>query len=135
VGGAQLFGQVVAGVGLIEEDRQLEVGTILSGAPLMKTSELMELFSEWVRWSTSHRYALAVRNIIKSLPRGWVWAHIESAAEPLLQEGADAYRRILELYNELDRDLTLRLALQAVASLDEDIREAGGDFIKKLQSN
>jgi len=39
---------------------------------------------------------------------------------------------ILELYRLIDRDLTLRLAGRAAAHGDEDIREAGEDFLVAL---
>ncbi len=102
----------------------------------MKPAELQELFSEWLALSRSHGYAGVMREIIKSLPRDWVLAHIEAVAEPFLSSDDpyiwDDYRRLLELYNELDRELTLRLAHRAVAHADPDVREAGEDFLEIL---
>jgi hypothetical protein len=50
------------------------------------------------------------------LPRDWVLARIEAAAEPRLEyEQWDTYRRWLELYEHLDSALMLRLARRAAA--------------------
>jgi hypothetical protein len=101
-------------------------------APHMKTSELMELLDVWVDWAASvHGLLHVVRDIIKSLPREWVLENIEAHAEPLLSEGTyDEYRRLMELYYELDPALALKLANRAITSSDPDIQEAGEDTIE-----
>jgi hypothetical protein len=103
-------------------------------AEIMSVTELQALFPEWIEWAaTSHGYVHAARDIIKSLPSQWVLDNVRAVAEPLLASGTyDEYRRLLELYFELDRDLTLELASRAVQSADEDIKEAGEDFLEKL---
>lgn len=102
----------------------------------LETSELAQLFNDLVfQASFSHGAIQLVRKTILSLPRDWVMANIEEAAEPLLQGGTyDEYRRLLELYVELDHDLALKLARRALAQADENIREAGEDFMRKLSS-
>jgi hypothetical protein len=44
----------------------------------------------------------------------------------------DEYRRFLELYIEIDTELTKKLAMRAIQSPDFDIREAGEDFLIKI---
>ena len=56
------------------------------------------------------------------------------AVEPYLCTGSyDEYRRFLELYRALDRELAWKLARRAAAHGDEDIREAGEDFLESLE--
>jgi hypothetical protein len=112
-----------------------ERSSALAVAHFLKTPERMELFPEWVFLASfSHGSVQVPRDIIASLPRDWVLSHIEQEAEPLLRQGSyDEYRRLLELFELLDRDLTLRLARRAAAHSDPDIREAGEDFLGKLK--
>lgn len=100
----------------------------------LTVSELQQLFSELVFLASfSHGPIQAVRNAILSLPREWVIVHIEETAEPFLLSGTyDEYRRLLELFIDLDRDLALRLAHRAAAHPDHDIKEAGEDFLSRL---
>jgi hypothetical protein len=108
--------------------------TALHVASSLKPSERLQLFAEWVYLSSFAHGAIQVpRDMILSLPRDWVLANLEREAEPLLQEGTyEEYRRFLELYALLDRDLTLRLARRAAAHSDPDIREAGEDFLGRF---
>ena len=69
------------------------------------------------------------RTEILSLPRARVLEVIESVAVetlPLSEEWE--YRRLLELYRELDAGLLRRLVASGLASADADIREAAEDF-------
>jgi hypothetical protein len=113
-----------------------EIPAVLYVAQFMAEAELMQLLPEWVDLvSNAHRHIAAGREIIRTLPRAWVVAHIEGIAAPLLQQGSeDEYRRLLELYSTLDRDLTWRLIRQALQHEDQDIREAGEDFRQKMQA-
>lgn len=125
-------------VGLIRHALSIvDTRTVFSIAPAMKPSELIELFDVWVEWAAyGHRFVGVVRDIIKSLPGEWVLSNIETYAEPLLRDGTyEEYRRLLELYIELDPALTRRLAQRASMSADEDIREAGEDFLDILANN
>ncbi len=103
----------------------------------LHTSEIQQLFDDLVFLaSSSHGSVGAVRNAILSLPREWVLAKIEPLAEPFLQNGSsDEYRRFLELYIKLDQALAQRLALRAANQEDEDIREAGMEFLDKLNES
>ena len=100
----------------------------------LSQDELMQLFKELVFLSSYSRGTLSiVREAILSLPRDWVLQNIEQIANPILEKGDyDEYRRILELYLELDRELTRKLANQAINHKDPDIKEAGEDFLLKL---
>jgi len=98
--------------------------------------ELKELLPFLLSHARSvHPYLGRVRQIILSLPKKWLVEHIDGAAEPLLQNGDDEeYRRLLELYTQIDLELTKRLALRALTSSDPNVREVGQDFIEKLGS-
>ncbi len=80
-----------------------------------------------------HGYLWAFRSIILRIPRPWLIHHIEEATEPFLSSGDDGtYRRFLELYLDIDASLIRRLAERALASSNKDTREAGADFLEKL---
>lgn len=102
-------------------------------APYLRQAELMELFEELVELSSfSHGSVTAVHELIKSLPREFVLANVERLAEPLLRAGDyDEYRCLLALYSGLDAGLARRLAERAAQSPDEDIREAGLDYLSE----
>jgi hypothetical protein len=64
-----------------------------------------------------------------TFPKEWLSQHIESAAEPLLNSQDEwIYRRLLEVYSCIERELTLRLARRAAEHPNPDIREAGDQF-------
>jgi hypothetical protein len=80
-----------------------------------------------------HGYISYFRRAILSLPKEWLLEHIEEAAEPILQSGDDEeYRRFLELYLQINPELTRRLAQRALASSNPNVQEAGQDFMEKL---
>lgn len=114
-----------------------EIAPVLYVAQFMSESEKKQLFAQWVDLaSQAHRYIAQVRKIIHSLPQEWVIANIEAIAEPILQHGTeDEYRRMLEIYRELDGALTRRLATRATQHQDSEIREAGFDFLEPSQMN
>lgn len=97
----------------------------------LPASELQELFGQLVILASWVNGALfAARDLIRRLPREWVLAHIQSAAEPLLAEADEEhYRRLIELYAELDRHLADSLARRAAASTNGDVREVGEEFL------
>ena len=81
-----------------------------------------------------HGHLQKIRRLICSLPKEWLIEHIEPVVEPILLDGDDQdYRRLLELYFEIDRGITGKLAERAVLSTDPDIRDAGQDFLEKLR--
>ena len=103
--------------------------------PYLHQDEVIQLFDMLVPLaSTGHSNIKQVRDAILSLPHDWVLHNIEPLAEPLLADGTDdEYRRFLELYSELDKDLALKLAQRAVEHTDPHIKEAGEDFIELLK--
>ncbi|MCA1995148.1 MAG: hypothetical protein LDL41_24330 [Coleofasciculus sp. S288] len=111
-------------------------GTALRLIVYLKIEELQSLFDALVDLaSVSHSDIELCRKAILSLPKTWVLANIEKTAEPLLQDGTDEeYRRLLELYIDIDRELAQRLALRALQHDDPDIREVGEDFQNYLEN-
>lgn len=96
--------------------------------------ELLAILPDLV-WlaSWTHGGVLSARQAILSLPRDVLVSQIESLTKPLLSQGGDdEYRRILELYMEIDPGMTFRLAQRAAADPDPDIAEAGAEFLAKL---
>ena len=104
--------------------------------PFLKEEERKELFSDLLSLASFYGASTMIaRKLILELPRQWVLTIIEETAEPLLRDGTDdEYRRILELYSELDHSLTYKLASRAADHLDPDIKEAGEDFLAKLDA-
>ena len=105
-------------------------------AEFLTTEEKKELLNEWVLYAIHpHSDLELARRIIKSLPRDWLLENIETAVEPLLQEGgADAFYGVLDFYVDLDfRDHFARLADRATRSSDPSIHEVGEQAIKDLQ--
>ena len=71
------------------------------------------------------------RDVILTYPRRWIVEHIESVSEPLLRSSDEwIYRRLLEVYSLLDKELTLRLARRGLDNTNPEICEACNDFIE-----
>lgn len=80
-----------------------------------------------------HPYLRRVRQLILTIPKDWLTDNIEKAAEPLLTTGDDEeYRRLLELYIQIDDELAIKLAKRAQASTDPNIRDVGEEFMEEL---
>jgi hypothetical protein len=75
--------------------------------------------------------------VLLSLPKDFLLSNIEKSADTVLNNATQdpyvEYRCLLELYLKIDRKMTYRLAQRAWQSEDEDVREAGEDFIKLLE--
>jgi len=99
----------------------------------MTVSEQLQLFPELINLArAAHGPVGAIRDLILGLPREWVLANIEREVEPLLKnEEYDDYWMFLELYELLDRGLTIKLARRAASHPDPDIREKGEDYLEK----
>src|SRR5437660_1291660 len=95
----------------------IDRATALTVLPYMSVAERLELFSDLVDVArAAHGPVDAVWKLILSLPRDWVLAHIEQEVEPILRgEEEDDYWMFLQLYAQLDRDLTRKLAHRAAA--------------------
>jgi hypothetical protein len=124
-------------IGLIKKalHNPAERGTALRLIEYLKLEEHQSLFDDLVDLaSVSHSDIELCRKAILSLPKTWVLANIEKSAEPLLQDGTDEeYRRLLELYLDIDRELAQRLAIRALQHDDPDTREVGEDFQNYLE--
>jgi len=103
-------------------------------ATLLPNSELIQLFPDLVLQLVGREGTVAaVHKLLHSLPRNWVLENIEKFTQPILEKGTYVeYRRVLGFYYELDRNLTFNLADKAATAFDPDIREAGIDFLEKL---
>jgi hypothetical protein len=77
------------------------------------------------------------RTLIKSMPRDWVQQNLEVHARPVLEgpDPGEEYRRIAELYAEIDRSLLRRHVDGALRHPDPEVREVGTDFEKSLQNH
>lgn len=102
---------------------------------LLNENDKKALFSEILGLASySHGRAKLAQDIIISLPHEWLVSNIEKYSEPLLVSADyETYRGLLTLYLMIDASLTRKLAEQALGSEDEDIKEAGADFIAKLE--
>lgn len=107
-----------------------ERGTALRLIEYFTTEECQSLFDDLVNLaSVSHSDIELARKAILYLPKSWLLSNIENSAELLLKEGTDEeYRRLLELYIHIDKELTQRLVNQALNHTDPDIQEVGSDF-------
>jgi hypothetical protein len=78
-----------------------------------------------------------VWKVILSLPKDFLLANIEKSAETVLsnatQDAYVEYRCLLGLYFQIDYQLTYRLAQRALQSEDEDVRDAGEDYMELLK--
>lgn len=117
----------------LDEDRITALGV----ASMLSVEELQKLFGDLLSLASfGHGQIQKCRDLIVSLPKEWVLANIERAAEPLLESNEyEEYQRLLELYSELDHDLAVNLALRAAAHADDDIKEAGRHFLEMLDAN
>lgn len=111
-----------------------ERSTALRLFPFLKAEERLQLFDELLYLaSVGHADISLVRETILTLDRNYVINNIELFAKNILENGGhEEYRRLLELYILLDPNITYRLATIASRSTDEDIREAGMDFLDNL---
>jgi hypothetical protein len=108
----------------------------LSLAQYLSPAEHMQLFDDWVFWSTTVSCLPAAHNYILSLPKEWVMERIEQAVEPHLRDGDELdFRRYLELYYNLDRDLATKLARRALDHPDQAIQEAGKEYLSALEED
>lgn len=69
------------------------------------------------------------RKIIFALPRQWVIENIHSIAQEILDlsDGWE-YRRLLEVYKELNEGLLRKLVAIGLESANDEVREAADDF-------
>ena len=113
-----------------------ERGTALRLFFYLTLPERQSLLDELVDLaSVSHSDIDLCRQAILSLPKSWLLETIENRAEELLADGTDEeYGRLLELYINIDSQLTERLVKRALQHEDASIREAGEDFQNYLKN-
>jgi hypothetical protein len=112
-----------------------ERGTALRLLEYFNLEEIKILFNNLVELaSVAHSDIELCRKVILLLPKDWLLENIEKSAELILNQGTDEeYRRLLELYLEIDLNLTRKLAEKALENDDDDIVEVGEDFRDYLQ--
>jgi hypothetical protein len=90
-------------------------------APKLAVEERKALMGELVYLAVNVQGLIAhVREAIWTLPKEWLVSNIERFSESfVLQRTEWEYRRLLELYEGIDKDLTLRLAREAALSSDD----------------
>lgn len=100
----------------------------------LDTNDLRELFPELVFLASFiHGQLRDVREIILRIPKPWIIQNIEKHSQPILAKGSyDEYRRLLELYSLLDKDLAKKLAARAVQHQDPEIKDAGEEFLARV---
>ena len=107
-----------------------ERGTALRLIEYLKTEERQLLFDDLVDLaSVSHSDIQLCRQAILGLPKSWLIENIETSTAQILKNGTDEeYRRLLELYIEIDLGLAGRLTKQELEHQDPDVCEVGEDF-------
>lgn len=116
-------------------DKVLRRGSALRLLLDLDFQEKVALFDDLVdQASVDHSDVELVWKVILSLPKDFLLANIEKSAETVLsnatQDAYVEYRCLLALYYKIDDQLTYRLAQRALQSEDEDIREAGEDYME-----
>jgi hypothetical protein len=103
----------------------------LEAAAMLPIEERKELLPDLVAVASyAGAHLVRARQLILSLPIDWLIQNIEAASEPLLEYGdAEEFRRILELYSQLQPALTARLAERASTHTNPEVRSAGEDFM------
>ncbi|MBF2066601.1 MAG: hypothetical protein IGS39_19595 [Calothrix sp. C42_A2020_038] len=114
----------------------LERATALKVINYLTNTERQSLFNELIKLaSVGHSDIQLVRDVILSFDKIWLLDNIETQAEFVLNNGTDEeYRRLLELYIQLDTQLARKLVAKALQHPDIDIQEVGTDFEIYLQT-
>jgi len=118
--------------------------TALQALFVLETEDLKLLFPALVGLTMPYNSGTyAALELIQSLPFQWVMSELEStvleqyATNQYSEEGdkGTAYMILLNDTETRDHEKALELALWAVTSSDEEIREAGMEFFQKLVKN
>lgn len=113
-----------------------DIAAVLDLASGLNVSELIKLLPELVYLSTAPGHACKAREVILSLPHDWLLLNVEEAAESIVStsDGED-FRRLFELYLEIDRNLAVKLTKRVLNHSDEYIRGIGQDFVEILSNS
>lgn len=80
----------------------------------------------------AHGLSDEAADILMSMPRDWVIHNIETHEEAILRNATyEEYRMLIRIYDRICPTLAKRLAERAAQSDDEDIREAGEDYLAR----
>lgn len=114
----------------------LERTTALKIINYLTQDERQSLFNELIKLaSVGHSDIELVRHAIVSFDKNWLLENIENQVESVLENGTDEeYRRLLELYIQIDDKLTHLLAQKALQHPEIDIQEVGADFQNYLET-
>ncbi len=114
-----------------------ERATALKVISYLTNIERQSLFDELIKLvAVGHSDIQVVRNVILSFDKLWLLNNIETQAESVLNNATDEeYRRLLELYIQLDNQLSQKLVTKALQHPDIDIQEVGADFQIYLKTN
>jgi hypothetical protein len=109
---------------------------VLDLASGLDVSELIQLLPELVYISTAPGYARKAREIILSMPHEWLLLNLEEVAESIMTTNDEEdFRRLFELYLEIDRELAVKLTNRILNHADEYIREIGHEFVEILSNS
>lgn len=100
--------------------------------PEETANELLCYFIQLACQPTNIRPITIGRVAISEMPKEWVLYHIEALAEKNLNLNDDwEYRRLVELYSQLDNKLVQRLVVLGLNSSNPYVVEAAEDFSSK----
>jgi hypothetical protein len=103
----------------------LEIAAML---PLEERKELLPDLLAVAAYAGAHM--VRAQELILSFPKDWLLINIDAAASPILEQGdAEEFRRILELYSQIESTLLARLVERASSHPDPDVRAAAEDFM------
>lgn len=101
----------------------------ISELPEAKSSKIINYFLELACKAQNMRNITLGREGIWSLPKNWISDRIERIANDSLDlEDEWEYRRLLEVFKELDIDLLNRLIERGLKSDNAEVVEAAEDF-------
>ncbi|MBA3462801.1 MAG: hypothetical protein H0T46_22790 [Deltaproteobacteria bacterium] len=107
-----------------------ERGTALRVLAISVESKVLGHMSRLVALAAvGHSDIALVRSIIVSVRKDWLLANIEPLVVPLLDQGTgEEYRRIAELYEQIDPVLLQSHLARCAAHHDEEVREIAYDY-------
>lgn len=109
----------------------LEDLSLILSLPENKSNEIIEYFLELACQSQGASNINNGRYCLQNLPKEWLLKRIENLSEPLLKLDDEwEFRRLLELYESLDKDLVFRLSIRAKNHFDPVIKELGREFLE-----
>lgn len=110
-------------------EKPSERTTALKVIAYLTNEERQSLFDVLIKLaSVGHSDVELVRQVILLFDKRWLLDNIENHAESVLGDTDEEYRRLLELYVQIDDGLSQRLVMKALRHPDMDIQEVGEDF-------